>query len=96
MSKRKIGEVLWLALQYAKQDRKSLADAYHNDESEEAVRDALADIRAFGVLQIRLFGTDKSKLQAAMDKMKPVDILKLLSKDMDEIDEILAKEGVTR
>lgn len=90
--KRKIGDVLWLALQCAKQDRKSLADAYHNDKTQEAVRDALADIKAFEQLQIKLFGTDRSQLQAIIAKMKPVNILKLLDKDMDEIERIIEEE----
>ena len=83
MSKRKIGDVLWLALQCAKQDRKSLADAYHNDKSEEVVRDCLADIKAFEQLQLKLFGTARSELQARIAEMKPVNILKLLGKEMD-------------
>lgn len=92
VSKRKVGDVLWLALQCAKQDRKSLTDAYRNNKSEKVVREALADIKAFEQLQIKLFGTDRSRLQATMAKMKPVDILKLLGKDMDEIERIIEAE----
>ncbi len=75
---RKVGEILWLAFQYAKQDRRSLIDAYRGDRSEEAVRDAISDIKAFERLQLRFFGTTQSELEAQIAKMKPVDILKLL------------------
>ena len=37
MAKRKIGDVIWLALECAKSDRQSLADAYSCDTSVEAV-----------------------------------------------------------
>lgn len=78
---RKIGEIIWLALQYAKQDRQSLVDAYRGNTSEEAVRDAIADIKAFEKLQIKFFGTTQSELEAQIAKMKPVDILKLMDKE---------------
>lgn len=77
---RKIGEVLWLALQCAKQDRKSLIDAYRGDKAEEAVRDAMSDIKAFEKLQLKLFGTTRSELEAAILRMKPVDILRLIAR----------------
>lgn len=77
IDRRKTGDVLWLALQYAKQDRKSIINAYHGDTTEEAVRDALADIAAFERLQLRLFGTTKSELEAKLERMKLVSILEL-------------------
>lgn len=83
MSQGKIGDVLWLALQCAKQDRKSFVDAYHGDTSSEWVQEAIADIKAFEQLQIKLFGTDKSELQAKIARMKPVNILRLLGKDIE-------------
>lgn len=83
MAKRKIGDVLWLALECAKSDRISLADAYGGDTSVQAVRKALADVKAFEALQVRLFGTSKSKLQAMIDKMTPVSILKLKDEDFE-------------
>lgn len=76
---RKAGEILWMAFQYAKQDRQSLIDAYRGDESEEAVRDAISDIKAFEKLQLKLFGTTRSELQARIAAMKPVDILNLVA-----------------
>jgi len=83
MAKRKIGKVLWLALECAKSDRQSLVDAYSGDTREKAVRDALADVKAFEALQVRLFGTSKSKLQAMIDSMTPVSVLKMLSDDFE-------------
>ena len=76
---RPIGKILWLALQYAKQDRQSLIDAYRGNTSEKAVRDAISDIKAFDRLQLKLFGTTRSELEAKIGRMKPVDILKLLA-----------------
>ena len=83
MAKRKIGNVLWLALECAKSDRQSLVDAYSGDVREEAVRQALADVKAFEALQVRLFGTSKSELQTMLDKMTPVSILKLKSEEFE-------------
>ena len=80
---RPIGKILWLALEYAKQDRKSLIDAYRGDKSEEVVRSAISDIKAFERLQVKLFGTDQSELEARIARMKPVDILKLLANRND-------------
>lgn len=84
MAKRKIGEVLWLALQCAKRDRRSFVEAYSFDTTEPAVVDALKDIQDFEALQLRLFGTTKSELDAAIDKLKPVSITKLLARDVDD------------
>jgi hypothetical protein len=83
MAKRKIGEVLWLALECAKSDRQSLVDAYSGNIKESAVRQAIADIKAFEALQVRLFGTSKSKLQAMIDSMTPVSVLKMLPDDFE-------------
>ena len=87
MTKRKIGEVLWLALRYAVEDRITLADAYSNDKTETAVIDAEADIRAFRALQIKLFGTDKSKLDVMLSNMQPRNILKMLAEDIDDAEQ---------
>lgn len=78
MSKRKIGDILWLALQYAKSDRISLVEAYGGDKKEEAVRQALADIKAFETLQIKFFGRSKSKLESMLDKMTSKNIYDML------------------
>ena len=80
---RPIGEILWLALQYAKQDRQSLIDAYRGDTSEEVVRDAISDIKAFERLQLKLFGTTRSELEAKIGRMKPVNVLRLLDNRND-------------
>lgn len=87
MAKRKIGKVLWLALQCAKGDRQSLIDAYSGDTSEDAVKKALADVRAFESLQIRLFGTSKTELEKMMDSITPVSVLKMLSEDIDDAEQ---------
>ena len=83
MAKRKIGNVLWLALECAKSDRQSLVDAYSGNTAEPAVRQALADVKAFEALQVRLFGTSKSKLLAMIDNMAPVSVLKMLHDDFE-------------
>ena len=47
MAKRKIGEVLWLALECAKSDRQSLVDAYSGNTEE--TLEALAAAEAAGL-----------------------------------------------
>jgi hypothetical protein len=83
MAKRKIGDVIWLALECAKSDRQALVDAYSGNTQERAVRQALADVKAFEALQVRLFGTSKTALQAMLDRMTPVSILKLKDEDFE-------------
>jgi hypothetical protein len=83
MSKRNIGKVLWLALQYAKEYQEGIADAWGGDETTDAVKKANADIKAFSSLQIKLFGTDKTELQTMMKKMKPVSIMRMFQNDFD-------------
>lgn len=87
MANRKISDVLWLALQCAKDDRQSLVDAYSGDKSEPAVRQALADIRAFENLQKKLFGSTTSKLENMMSKMNQVSILKILADGVDDAEQ---------
>lgn len=84
MAKRKTGKLLWLALRFAIEDRTTLANAYDNDMSEPAVLDAHADIRAFRALQIKLFGTGKSKLDVMMDKLQPRNIFAMLNDEIDD------------
>jgi hypothetical protein len=86
MSKRKIGDVLWLALQCAKSDRQTLADAYDNDISQPAVRIAMSDVKAFEALQIKLFGTTQSEMEVAIGKLKPISIIQLLNDDVSFTD----------
>ncbi len=88
---RPIGEILWLALQYAKQDRQSLINAYRGDTSEKVVRDAISDIKAFERLQLKLFGTTRSELEAKIGRMKPVDIFELLAKGIDTEPDTIVK-----
>lgn len=75
MNRRKFGDVLWFALECAKSDRISLIDAYDKDESHEAVRNAMADIKAFETLQRRLFGKTKSAMEAALEEGELINIL---------------------
>ena len=72
MDRRKTADVLFYALQCAKFDRQAFADAWGNDESEPAVRNALADIAAFNRLQMKIFGTNRSEADSIMDGMKRV------------------------
>ena len=60
-----------------------MVDAYSGDTGERAVRQALADVKAFEKLQVRLFGTSKTELQAMLDKMTPVGIFKLKPEDFE-------------
>ena len=83
MANRKIGDVIWLALECAKSDRQSLVDAYSGNTTEPAVRQALADVKAFEALQVRLFGTSKTELQVMIDSMTPVSVLKMLHDDFE-------------
>ena len=75
MDRRKTSDVLFYALQCAKNDRLSYSDAVSEDR--EKYEDALADIRAFTRLQEMIFGTSRSALDSATDKMKSIDILEL-------------------
>jgi len=84
MDRRKTGNVVWFAFECAKQDRRTIIDAYRGDTREEAVREALADIKAFNRLQEKLFGPTENELTSKMKKMKPVtlfEIRKLIEKD---------------
>lgn len=47
MDRRKTGDVLFYALQCAKADRRSFVNAHDHLEPTKAVREALADIKAF-------------------------------------------------
>lgn len=84
MAKRKIGEILWLALVCAKSEREGLIDAYGGDTKEELVRQAVVDVKAFERIQIRFFGTSKTELQTMMEKMTPISIFKLLDEEIEE------------
>lgn len=74
MRRRKTDEVLWLALVYAKEDRQYLIDAYNGDGTQQAVKDARADIKAFESLQLRLFGTTETELDSMMANTRPVSL----------------------
>lgn len=82
--RRKVGDVLWIALQYAKSDRQSLIDAYRDDDLEVAVQEAKKDIASFERLQMRFFGTTKSELEIKMDEMIPLSIPEI-SKRLDNV-----------
>ena len=64
---RKIREVLFSALQCAKDDRQSFVEAYDGDKSQQAVRAALKQIKEFEQLQKQLFGTTRSAMDAILD-----------------------------
>jgi len=83
MPKRKVGEILWLALRYAIDDRTALIDAYDGDKTELAVKAALSDIRYFKNLQKRLFGDTKSHLEKMMDEMTPRSLFEMLGEDVE-------------
>lgn len=87
MAKRKIGDVIWLALVCAKDDRISLIDAYHGDETQSAVKQAMADIRAFENLQMKLFGTTRTELQRMMDRMTSKSLLKMAADEIDDAEQ---------
>lgn len=82
--KRKTSDILWLAFQYAKQDRITLIQAYDNNTAESAVIDARRDIKDIEALQMKLFGTTRSRLDAAIEnaeriELTPENIRKLLA-----------------
>lgn len=87
MAKRKIGDVIWLALVCAKDDRMALIDAYRSDETQTAVKQAMADIRAFESLQTKLFGTTRTELQRMMDGMTPKSLLKMVADEIDDAEQ---------
>lgn len=87
MAKRKIGDVIWIALVCAKDDRIALVDAYRGNESEAAVKEAMADIRAFENLQMKLFGTKKTELQRMLSSMTSKSLLKMVSDEIDDAEQ---------
>lgn len=74
MAKRKIGDIIWLAMQYAKQDRTTLIDAYNGNPQEKAVQDAIRDIKDIESVQMMLFGTTRSRLDAAIANATTVEL----------------------
>lgn len=71
-------DIIWLALQYAKQDRQGIIEAYGWDKKEDiAVCKAQKEIEAFKKMQVKLFGTYSSTLDADRKKMKSVTIREL-------------------
>lgn len=95
MNRRKTADVLWLALQYARQNRLNLIDAYGGNTKEKAVRDALSDVRAFESLQKKLFGTTRTRLEAELEKAESVNLLDLesIKRLVDENPDLLAAAG---
>lgn len=72
--KRKTSDILWLAFQYAKQDRITLIQAYDNNAAEQAVIDARQDIKDIEALQMKLFGTTRSRLDVAIENAVRVEL----------------------
>lgn len=64
--------VLFYALQCAKSDRLAFADAVGDDSPE--YEKALADVRAFELLQRRVFGTTKGKLDRILENAGSVSV----------------------
>jgi hypothetical protein len=84
MGRRKAMDVLFYALQCAKSDRYAFADAVDNDNAKYA--EAMADIKAFTALQVKIFGTANSELDTATNKMKLIsvkDMMDLFETDPD-------------
>ena len=72
--KRKTSDILWLSFQYAKQDRITLIQAYDNNAAEQAVIDARQDIKDIEALQMKLFGTTRSRLDVAIENAVSVEL----------------------
>ena len=85
MDRRKTSNILWLAFQYAKQDREALIAAYRGDELEKPVKDALGDIKALKRLQERIFGTTESEIQCRLNGSETI----LLSDIIAQLEEEL-------
>lgn len=83
LGRRTVGYLVWLALEGAIRDRESYIDAWSGTPNSRHVKMALADIRAFRALQIKLFGTNLSEGEAMASKMKSVDLLQLLAERVD-------------
>lgn len=83
MGKVSLGQVLWFALQCAKDDRQSLIDAYHGDENETAVKQAMADIKSFEKLQIKFFGSSEDKIEKSLKGLKSKSIMKAIVEGKD-------------
>lgn len=73
MDRRKTSDVLFYALQCAKSDRESLADAWGKGCKE--YDQAKADIKAFERLQVLFFGKTRTTLEAELDGMKEFSLL---------------------
>lgn len=61
MAKQTFRQVLWMALQYAKEERRSIIHAWRDDKSADAVKSAYDDIKAIEKLQKQLFGETESR-----------------------------------
>jgi hypothetical protein len=86
-------DVIWLALQYAKQDRRGIVEAYGWDKTGDiAVKKAKREIEAFKKMQIKLFGTSKSTLDIDREKMKSVTIREL-KKLVNNVDKTIINDG---
>lgn len=95
---RKIADLIWFALQCAKQDRLSLSECYEENSPER--KEILRDHKAFESLQLKLFGTTKSRLDIEMERAHRIDIYDLLASNLSLEDflqrEIPARKGKRR
>lgn len=78
MARRSLADVLWYALQCAREERSSLVNAYSGDETQEAVRIALNDIELFKKAQMRLFGSCESRNDEMIKALGPVTAVSLI------------------
>lgn len=76
-----IGQTLWSALQWAKQDRQSLADAWGGDPAIPEVKEILQDLKDLARVQHRLFGTDESLLQKRIRNLTAKSIFDIMKED---------------
>jgi len=84
IDRRKLSDVLWFAIQCAKDDRISFMDAVQGDEAQ--VKQAKQDIRAFELLQKKIFGDAKTKFET-LPVSRPIGLaeLKKLSEENPDL-----------
>lgn len=86
MDRRKTADVLFYIFQCAKDDRLAFADAVSHDPI--AYKQALADIKAFETLQIKLFGTKDSEMDRQLNNMEAKISIQNLSQMIKENPEL--------
>jgi hypothetical protein len=74
---RKFAGTLFLALSLAKDNRRDFINAWHDDDTRDAVKQARADIKAFEEIQVQLFGSTETALDAKSIKSRTVTLTQL-------------------